>query len=36
MVDGLHRRLLEFIGKIPLAELEMAYYAQLEDSVMVA
>ena len=27
-----HRRLLEPIGDIPPAELEMAYYRQLEES----
>ena len=31
-----HRRLLEPIGNIPPAELEMAYYRQLEESAMVA
>jgi len=32
----IHRRLLEPIGNIPPAELEMAYYRQLEESAMVA
>ena len=31
-----HRRLLEPIGNIPPAELEMAYYRQLEESAMAA
>ena len=31
-----HRRLLEPIGNIPPAELEMAYYQQQEESAMVA
>ena len=31
-----NRRLLEPIGNIPPAELEMAYYRQLEESAMVA
>jgi transposase InsO family protein len=31
-----HRRLLEPIGNIPPAELEQAYYRQLEESAMVA
>jgi len=31
-----HRRLLEPIGNIPPAELELAYYRQLEESAMVA
>jgi putative transposase len=31
-----HRRLLEPIGNIPSAELEMAYYRQLEESAMAA
>ena len=31
-----HRRLLEPIGNIPPAEFEMAYYRQLEESVMAA
>jgi len=31
-----HRRLLEPIGNVPPAELEMAYYRQLEESAMVA
>jgi transposase InsO family protein len=30
-----NRRLLEPIGNIPPAELEMAYYRQLEESAMV-
>ena len=31
-----HRRLLEPIGNIPPAELEMAYYRQLEESAIAA
>ena len=31
-----HRRLLEPIGNVPPAELEQAYYRQLEDLAMVA
>ena len=31
-----HRRLLEPIGNVPPAELEMAYYRQLEESAMAA
>jgi len=31
-----HRRLLEPIGNIPPAELEQAYYSQLEESAMAA
>jgi transposase InsO family protein len=31
-----NRRLLEPIGNIPPAELEMAYYRQLEESAMAA
>jgi len=31
-----HRRLLEPIGNVPPAELETAYYRQLEESAMVA
>jgi transposase InsO family protein len=31
-----HRRLLEPIGNVPPAELEMAYYRQLEESTMAA
>jgi transposase InsO family protein len=31
-----HRRLLEPIGNVPPAELEQAYYRQLEESAMVA
>ena len=31
-----HRRLLEPIGNVPSAELEEAYYRQLEESAMVA
>jgi len=31
-----NRRLLEPIGNIPPAELEMAYYRQQEDSAMAA
>jgi transposase InsO family protein len=31
-----HRRLLEPIGNIPPAELELAYYRQLEESAMAA
>ena len=31
-----HRRLLEPIGNIPPAELEMAYYRLLEESAMAA
>jgi len=29
-----HRHLLEPIGNVPPAELEMAYYRQLQESVM--
>jgi hypothetical protein len=31
-----HRRLLEPIGNVPPAELEMAYYRRVEESAMVA
>ena len=31
-----HRRLLEPIGDVPPAELEQAYYRQLEESAMTA
>ena len=31
-----HRRLLEPIGDVPPAELEQAYYRQLEESAMAA
>ena len=31
-----NRRLLESIGNVPPAELETAYYRQLEESAMVA
>jgi transposase InsO family protein len=31
-----HRRLLQSIGDIPPAELEMAYYRQQEESAMAA
>ena len=31
-----HRRLLEPIGNVPPAELEMAYYCQLDESAMAA
>ena len=31
-----HRRLLEPIGNVPLAELEMAYYRQQDESAMAA
>jgi len=30
-----HRRLLEPIGNVPPAELEQAYYRQLDESAMV-